>query len=142
MHRTATTLAPRPAALQELSFASGLPGFPGPRTFALVRWGASEGPYSVMVDLADPEVRFLVVPPATFFPDYAVELDDAVLDALRLDDAQDCLLLVIVTLGRRAEDATANLLGPIVINVRERTGLQAVLTDSAHSTRVPLAPPA
>ena len=123
-----------------VSFSSGLPGFPGARRFALVRWGASEGPYSVLVDLADPSVRFLVVPPAAFFPYYTVDLDDVICAALDLDEADDCLLLVIVTLGDRAEDATANLLGPLVINVRNREGMQAVLADSGYGTRVPLAP--
>lgn len=122
----------------EVLFAQGVPGFPGPRRFALVRWGAADGPYSVMVDLDAPVVRFLVVPPHVFFPDYAVDLDDAVAAALQLHDPDDCLLLVIVALGDRPEDATANLLGPIVINVRTLEGLQAVLADSGHSTRAPL----
>ncbi len=122
----------------ELTFASGLPGFPGPRRFALVRWGGSEGPYSVLADLDAPSVRFLVMPPQVFFPDYTVELDDAVAARVHLDDPTDCLLLVMVTLGDRAEDATANLLGPIVINTRTLEGVQAVLAESDHSTRVPL----
>lgn len=125
-----------------VAFSSGLPGFPGARSFALVRWGASEGPYSVLVDLDDPAVRFLVVPPAAFFPYYTVDLDDVVVAALELQDADECLLLVIVTLGERAEDATANLLGPLVINVRNREGMQAVLADTGYGTRVPLAPQA
>ncbi len=127
-----------PLDVPEVTFAAGLPGFPGPRRFALVQWGDDGGPYSVMVDLDEPVVRFLVVPPQVFFPDYVVDLDDAVASALHLDDPDDCLLLVIVALGGRAEDATANLLGPIVINVRTFQGQQAVLADSGHSTRVPL----
>jgi flagellar assembly factor FliW len=127
-----------PLDVPEVMFAAGLPGFPGPRRFALVQWGDDGGPYSVMVDLDRPVVRFLVVPPQVFFPDYVVDLDDVVAAALHLDDPDDCLLLVIVALGDRAEDATANLLGPIVINVRTLEGQQAVLADSGHSTRVPL----
>lgn len=120
-------------------FPAGLPGFPGPRSFGMFRWGASEGPYSVLVDLDDPSVRFLVVPPAAFFPEYVVDVDDVVVQELDLQDADECLLLVIVTLGERASDATANLLGPLVINTRTRRGRQAVLADSPHGTRVPLA---
>ena len=129
----------RPADVPHLTFASGLPGFPGPRRFALVGWGAEDGPYRVLVDVEDARVRFLVVPPQVFFPDDAVELDDAIAAKVHLDDAADCLLLVIVTLGARASDATANLLGPVVINLRTLEGVQAVLADSDHDTRVPLA---
>ena len=126
----------------ELTFSSGLPGFPGARRFALVRWGAFEGPYSLMVDLDRPDVRFLVMPPYVFFPDYVVDLDDAIAARVHLERPEDCLLLVIVTLGAHPEDATANLLGPIVINLQTHEGVQAVLAESGHSTRVPLRPAA
>lgn len=133
------TLAVAPVDVPELVFAHGLPGFPGARRFALVRWGAFEGPYSLMVDLDDPSVRFLVMPPYVFFPDYVVHLDDSVAAKVHLERAEDCLLLVIVTLTGSPEEATANLLGPVVINVHTREGVQAVLADSGYSTRAPLA---
>ena len=135
---TADPAATAAADVPELIFASGLPGFPGERRFALVRWGAFEGPYSLMVDLDDNDVRFLVMPPYVFFPDYVVDLDDAIAAKIHLERPEDCLLLVIVTLGAKPEDATANLLGPIVINLQTREGVQAVLAESGHSTRVPL----
>jgi flagellar assembly factor FliW len=134
-----TTLAAvAPVDVPELVFANGLPGFPGARRFALVRWGAFEGPYSLMVDLDDNDISFLVVPPHMFFPDYVVDLDDSVASKVHLERADDCLLLVIVTLGNRPEEATANLLGPIVINLQTREGTQAVLAESGYSTRTPL----
>jgi flagellar assembly factor FliW len=134
-------LAVAAADVPELVFATGLPGFPGERRFALVRWGAFEGPYSLMVDLDNPDVRFLVMPPYVFFPDYVVDLDDAIAAKIHLDKAESCLLLVIVTLGSTPEDATANLLGPVVINLETREGVQAVLAESGYSTRVPLRAP-
>lgn len=137
-----TTLPVAPVDVPELRFANGLPGFPGERRFALVRWGAFEGPYSLMVDLDDPSVRFLVMPPYDFFPDYVVDLDDAIAAKVHLERAEDCLLLVIVTLTGRPEEATANLLGPVVINLQTREGTQAVLAESGYSTRTPLVPAA
>ena len=133
-----TTLPVAPVDVPELHFAHGLPGFPGERRFALVRWGAFEGPYSLMVDLDDPAVRFLVMPPYVFFPDYVVDIDDAIAAKVHLERAEDCLLLVIVTLTGQPEDATANLLGPVVINLQTREGTQAVLAESGYSTRTPL----
>jgi flagellar assembly factor FliW len=126
------------ADVPELAFATGLPGFPGERRFALVRWGASEGPYSLMVDPGNPAVRFLVMPPYVFFPDYVVDLDDAIAAKVHLEKPEDCLLLVIVTLGTTPDEATANLLGPVVINLETREGVQAVLAESGYSTQVPL----
>lgn len=126
-------------ALPELSFPDGLPGFPGARRFALEHWGTDESsPFSVMLDLDEDNVRFLVVPPGVFFPEYAAALDDQVVARLGLENADDALLLVIVTLPEVVKEATANLAGPVVVNVRSRTGMQAVLNDPAVSTRTPL----
>lgn len=148
------------AEIAELRFRSGLPGFPGERRFALRRWvtgpaavdsargvdadgaaGLHDGPFLVLVDLDDDDIRFLVAPPAVFFPQYVVEIDDATVEALRVESAEEVLVLVIVTLGDRPEAATANLLGPVVVNTRTREGMQAVLTDSGYGTRVPLVSP-
>lgn len=124
----------------ELTFRRGLPGFPGERHFTLVRWGEDDSPYSLLVDLESPELRFLVAPPSIFFPSYEVDLDDATVSNLDLRSAEEALLLIIISATDRAETATANLLGPLVINTRTRQGVQAVLAESGYGTRVPLMP--
>ena len=129
----------RPADAPHLTFASGLPGFPGPRSFALEAGATRTARTASWSTSPSPRVRFLVVPPQVFFPEYDVELDDAVAAKVHLEDADDALLLVIVTLGRTAQEATANLLGPVVVNLRTLEGVQAVLADTDHGTRVPLA---
>lgn len=128
------------SSVPELVFPAGLPGFPQLRRFGLQRWGGEDSPYSLLVALEQPEVRFLVAPPEAFFDDYSVELDDDQAHGLGLVDEGDALVLVIVTLGDRPADATANLLGPIVVNLRTRTATQVVLADADHGTRVPLVP--
>lgn len=123
--------------LPEINFPHGLPGFPESTRFALVQWGA-DPLFAVMVDLGQPEVRFLVVPPDAFFPGYAAQLDDTTVAVLDLTDPQDALILVILTVPADGAAPTANLLGPIVINVRTRTGVQAVLSDSEYDARTEL----
>lgn len=131
----------------ELTFPLGLPGFAELRRFGLSRWGAEDSPYARLVSLDDPRVAFLVAPPEEFFDDYDVVLPDDAADLLGLAgpdvEPADALVLVLITVGERAEEATANLLGPLVLNTRQRVGLQVVLTDSTPggrvlSTRVPL----
>lgn len=124
--------------LPELHVDGGLPGFPDATRFALVRWGGDDSPFSLLRSLDDPDLSFVVVPPAVFFPQYEPELDDDTVEALDLRSAEEALVLVIVTLGEAAADATANLLGPVVVNQRTRAAAQAVLATSDHSTRVPL----
>lgn len=122
-------------ALPELRFPGGLPGFPGEERFALVQWGGDDSPFSLLKSLDTSGLEFLVVPPTTFFPDYAPDVDDDTVTKLGLTGADDALVLVIVSLADRPQDATANLLGPIVINLHSRIGVQAVLTDGDHDPR-------
>ena len=127
-------------ALPELHFAAGLPGFPDARRFALVRWGDEGNPFSLLRSLDEPDLAFVVVPPGLFFPDYAPELDDDSAERLDLDDPDDALVLVVVTLGERPADATANLTAPVVINQRNREAAQVVLRGGDHPLRARVVP--
>ena len=84
------------------------------------------------------DLEFVVVPPGPFFPDYAPEVDDDVVDALELTSADDAVVLVIVTVADPVDRSTANLLGPIVVNRRTHRGAQVVLSPEEHDPRRPL----
>ena len=120
--------------LPEISFVEPLPGFPDARRFALVEL-APGGALFALRSLEDPELRFLVVPPAPFFPDYAPELDDAAAAGLGLTGAEDALVLLVVTPGDSPADATANLMAPVVVNARTQAAAQVVLSDSSLPIR-------
>lgn len=124
--------------IPELHFAAGIPGFPDAKRFTLVWWGDESSPFSILACLDDPALEFLVVPPLAFFPMYAPEIDDDVVERLGIETEDDVVLLVIVTTGEDASEATANLLAPIVINRHTRQATQAVLTDGDHPLRAPL----
>jgi flagellar assembly factor FliW len=121
-----------------LHFAAGIPGFPELRTFALVWWGEEDGPFSILTSLEQSNLEFLVVPPHTFFPDYAPEIDDDTAERLGIEAAEDAILMVIITVGDDPGSATANLLAPIVVNRHSREAAQVVLTDGDQPLRAPL----
>ena len=110
-----------------IELVEAMPGFPDLTRFALVRLD-DEGLLCSLKSVEDPELRFLVVPPSVFFPDYAPEIDDATVEALDIDKAEDVLVLVVVNPGDQASAATANLLAPVVVNTVNRQGTQVVLT--------------
>lgn len=121
----------------EITFVQPIPGFPGLRRFILVRLD-DDSDISELRSIERPEVRFVVAAPAIFFSDYAIELDERDCNDLGLSTAEDALILVVLTLGAEAASSTANLLAPVVINVRTRTAAQVILTGSEWSVRVPL----
>ena len=130
-------------AAPELTFTAGIPGFPDARRFALVRVEGVADPFSVLRCIDMPGLEFVVVPAAAFFPDYAPELGDDVAAELELTDADDALVLLILTINADTGSVTANLAGPVVVNVRTGQAEQVVLVDSAGAgagdgLRVPL----
>lgn len=124
-------------AVQVLTFVSPVAGFPEQRRFVLVALEPS-GLLCALRSLDEPDLRFLVVPPGTFFPDYEPELTDSWVEMLALKSAEEALVLAIVTPGDSAAEATANLLAPVVINLRTRQAAQVVLDDTGLPLRAPL----
>jgi flagellar assembly factor FliW len=123
--------------LPVLELVAPLPGFPNDHRFVLVRVHDS-GLLFALTSLDTPALRFLVAPPAPFFPEYAPEIDDETLVALGQPTEADLLLLLVVSPGESARDATANLMAPIVLNQRTRQATQVVLTGSGLPVRRPL----
>jgi flagellar assembly factor FliW len=123
----------------EIRFAAGLPGFPHVHVFQLNPWGPPGSPYLILSSVDDPDVGFVVVPPWVFYPDYEFDVDDSTAERLGLIEADDAIVLAVVTLRDRPEDATLNLLGPIVVNRTTHEAAQIVLPTTSYSVRAPLA---
>jgi flagellar assembly factor FliW len=161
--RPSAAEAPTPAGetaegLPVLQFVRSMPGFPGLTRFALVRLGGEESsggataggasdPTDAVLEalvyemrsLDDPDVRFLVAVPTAFFPDYVIDLDETTCEELDLHDAADALVLVVLTVDAEDSSPSANLLAPVVINGRNRSAAQAILSGSEWPVRAALA---
>lgn len=127
-----------PDGLATLSFATGLPGFPAAREFVLEPLGTQLEPFCRMRCLDQPGVSFTVMPPGLVFPDYKVVVDEESVERLGLEDAEDAVVLAIVTLSVPPEPPKVNLLGPLVINRRTRAAAQVVQHGSTYGVAVPL----
>lgn len=114
-----------------------MPGFAERRRFALVQLD-EDGVLCSLSSLEDPELRFLVVPPGGFFPDYAPEVDDDVALELGIESSDDVLLLVVLNAGSSLAATTANLAAPILVNTSTRRAGQIVLDQPGLPVAAPL----
>jgi flagellar assembly factor FliW len=127
--------SPALPAVRPLTLAEPLPGFPKLRDYVLVR-ADGEGLLFWLQSVAPDGPRFLTVPPAPFFPDYAPVLPAAVRAELALSDAVEADLYCLVTvLGGDVSTATANLRAPVVVNPLTARARQVVLADGGHPIR-------
>src|SRR3981081_3752653 len=88
-----------------ITFPAGMPGFPTAPRFELVPWGPAGSPFLLLTSADSSDVGFVVVPPWVFYPDYEFELDDASAERLGLAVADDAIVLAVVTLPDRPEEA-------------------------------------
>jgi flagellar assembly factor FliW len=122
-----------------LTFEDALLGFPDSSTYVVVE--VEDTPYVWLQSADEPEIAFLATSPFLFFPDYDLELGHSEQQALDVTDVSQVEVLALLTVHRVVDEPvniTANLLGPIVINVGSRKARQVVLDRSGYSTREPL----
>jgi flagellar assembly factor FliW len=115
-----------------IEFTDGLLGFEDHKRFVLISADES-GAYCWMQSLDNSALAFLAVVPGFFFDDYVPNVPEADVDALGLTEATATQVLCLVTLSDAG--ITANLLGPIVVNLDSRQARQSVLTDGHWTTR-------
>ncbi|MEX0912438.1 MAG: flagellar assembly protein FliW [Gemmatimonadota bacterium] len=122
-------------------FPGGLFGFPDSRDFLLLP-AELDGLYWLQSTEHSP-LAFVMVDPFRFFEEYAVDLPDSELRDLGNPDRSELLVLAIVTLPRTQEDGpTANLQGPVAINLASHLGKQIPIADTDYELRAPFRFPA
>lgn len=114
-----------------------LPGFPEQRRFALVQLDEG-GVLCQLRSLEDPDLRFLVMPPVPFFPDYAPEVSDDVVADLEISSPDDVVVLLVLNAGESLGTTTANLMAPVLINTVTLRGSQVILDDPSLPLAAPL----
>lgn len=119
-----------------IEFVRPIPGFPGARQFALVRVEQSD--LAALTSIEEGGPSFVVLPPAGFFPEYEVDIDDELVDELGIASAEDVIALLVVHAGETLATTTANLLAPIIVNTATLKAAQVIRSDDTLSVRVPL----
>ncbi len=120
-----------------LTFPKGLVGFPNLTVYALLE-PEDAYPLKFLQSVEAPEVSFICVDPACIKKDYEVPLGEEEADALHLEAPTDALVLTLVVVPEDPRRMTTNLAGPLVINVKTRTGYQIVLNADKYPIRFPI----
>ena len=120
-----------------LHFASGLFGFEGLKQYILID-GDTNTYFKYLQSLEDPGVTFVVCDPTSLIENYQLIIDKN--DVMDLFDGKNVLEtdlahVVIVTVPSSYEEVSVNLLGPVVINVKNRKAKQVVSKCETYTTK-------
>lgn len=119
-----------------LEFPKGLPGFEDRRKFVLLGIEGNEH-FTVLQDIEEEFISFLLVNPWDFYSDYDIEIKNDSLKVIGIEpDEEDSIdVYNIITLGKSLDESTCNLLAPIIINGEDKKGRQVILNDSPYMTK-------
>jgi flagellar assembly factor FliW len=125
-------------------FPHGLPGFEQEQAFLFLKRPHTE-PLLFLQSLSNPGLCFILLPILVVDPNYEVKLETDDLAALGLNPGrqprigEDILCAAIVrTGGGEQDEPTANLMAPVMVNLKDRIGMQIIQADSPYSHRHPI----
>lgn len=120
-----------------LHFERGIPGFEGMMRFAIFESEEIQ-PFKWLINTENPDLGFVIVPPHVFYPNYNPKLYESDLEELRVAQNNNLALFVIVTLTPNPLKSTANLQGPLLINLTKRLGKQIIIVEEEYSVKHPI----
>jgi flagellar assembly factor FliW len=117
-------------------FPRGLPGFEERRRFVPVQ-NPQTAPIVFLQSLDEPSLCFITIPVMVADPQYRLQVMDQDLEILGWREdrqpriGQDVLCLAVLSL--KESGPTANLLAPVVVNLKNQRAVQAVAPESDYS---------
>lgn len=121
---------------EALRFPAGLLGFPNCRSFVLLP--ADREGFFWLQSVEHSNLAFVLLDPFLVFDDFVVDLSPADVQELGVEESSDVMILAIVTLSpTREEPPTANLQGPLAINVRKSIARQIAVSERDYGVRCP-----
>ncbi len=122
---------------QKILFPHGLYGFELQTQWALL--DSPQPPFYLLQSLEQRETSFILINPYLFRRDYLLDIADEDYKSIHSPASEQLLVFSIVTVRESpVHEATANLMGPLLINRVKRVGVQAIQQDPRWKTKHPI----
>jgi flagellar assembly factor FliW len=115
-------------------FPEGLPAFEEAKDFVFL-CKPETSPFIFMRAIEPLDLGFVCVDPFLICPEYKPRINDADTAFLGLNSPDEVLLLSIVTVNKDVRKTTANLQGPLAINLRTCKGKQIICDGQGYPVR-------
>lgn len=114
-----------------IKFEEGIPGFEYLKEFALI--DIENKSYKCIQSIKEKNICLLAIYPWDYFKDYEIKLSDSEIEYLEIEDEKQVLVFNVIT--AREKNITANLVAPIVINIKNKKAKQIILPNTKYSLR-------
>ncbi|MBU1075764.1 MAG: flagellar assembly protein FliW [Spirochaetes bacterium] len=122
---------------QELTFPNGIFGFENYKKFYILE--NPESPFIWLQSAEEEGLAFIMIHPLQFKGDYELKISPEEFNEIEIKDKEKELLdFVIVTIPSDPSKMTANLQGPIIININKKLGKQAISLKEEYEVKCPI----
>ena len=94
--------------------------------------------FKILQSVDEPEVGFIVISPFEVENNYEINLNNEVINTLKIKEANNVLLYSLVTLNSKIEDITVNLKATIMININNKKAQQFIIDKEKYKIKHPL----
>ncbi|MEW5692635.1 MAG: flagellar assembly protein FliW [Candidatus Hydrogenedentota bacterium] len=117
-----------------IKIVDGLFGFPGLENYVFLE-SKTEGPFLWLQSLDEPGLAFVVIRPEEFKADYklSVALED--IKSIGLESPDEAVSIALVVIPPDPKQMTANLQGPIVLNVQSKIARQMISLNPEYKIK-------
>lgn len=117
-----------------LTFPEGVIGFREAKRFVLFEC-SDDGLFKWLQSCDRPDLAFVICEASVVVANYQILLGEKERQVLQLENPEDAVVCLILVIPKDPVEATANLLGPLVMNTETRLGMQVVVVNPQYSTR-------
>ncbi len=120
-----------------LDFGGSIMGFEDYSKFYLLdNNDEKDSVFKVLQSADNEDLCWVIIDPFIPFPDYKLEVHDDDVASLDITDPKEVLAFVMVTIvDNDYQNMTANLLGPIIINMKNKMGKQCIVKSDEYTTK-------
>ncbi len=117
------------------TFDNGILGFEQETEFVFLL-NEKIKPFMFMQSLNNANLSFVCIKTDLICPNHSMTLSKKPLKELELARPQDALVLSLVTVSNDVSETTANIMSPIIINIRRSKGIQFIPEQSDYPVRL------
>lgn len=123
---------------KKITFVNGIIGFPDLKDFLLIHEADTSGSIRWLQSIQEPAFAMPVIDPLVVMPDYNPIIEDELLNPLHIDNHEDMLVIVTITVPSDLKLMSVNLKAPIIINGENRLANQIIIDGDEYKVKFPI----
>lgn len=118
-----------------IEFKQGILGFEHLHRYILMEDEDENCPFVYLQSIEDLNICFILASPQSIMKEYTISISENYFQQLGGGPDEDFAVVLIVTIPEKIQEATVNLLAPLLIQKNTKKGVQIVLERTEYTVR-------